>query len=82
MDPTAPDAADAGTTQADLDEISNQILDLYERGAAASIRPQLGQTAPSPAPAPGGAKEEGGVASAAREERAQQERASRQHQPY
>ena len=78
----APIAADAGTTQADLDEISNQILDLYERGAAASIRPQLGQTAPSPAPAPGGAKEEGGVASAAREERAQQERASRQHQPY
>jgi hypothetical protein len=35
--------ADAGSKQADMEEISNQILDLYERGAKASIRPALGK---------------------------------------
>ena len=64
--------ADAGSRQADMEEISNQILDLYERGAAASIRPALGKA--------GG--KDGSVAAAARDEKAAAGRQARAHRPY
>ena len=55
-----------------MEEISNQILDLYERGAAASIRPALGK----------GDGGEDSVAAQARKDRAADGRDSRAHRPY
>ena len=63
--------ADAGATQADMEEISNQILDLYERGAAASIRPALGKE-----------NKDEGVAEQARKDRAAEAKNARAHRPY
>ena len=70
--------ADAGAQQDDMEEISNQILDLYERGAAASIRPALGK-GDKEGRAGGG---DGGVAAQARNERAAEGRDARAHRPY
>ena len=70
--------ADAGAQQDDMEEISNQILDLYERGAAASIRPALGK-GDKERRAGGG---DDGIAAQARNERAAEGRDARAHRPY
>ena len=77
--------ADAEAQQADMEEISNQILDLYERGSAASIRPALrkeevdrgGGVAERP-----GRAGDVGVVEQARRDRAADGREARTHRPY
>jgi cyclin T len=82
-------AAAAGAQQVDMEEIANQILDLYERGAAASIRPTLGKgkgkgdgDGEGSAASDGKSEVRGGVAAQARRDRATDGREGRAHRPY
>ena len=70
-----------------MEEIANQILDLYERGAAASIRPTLGKgngkgDGEGSAASDGKIEVRGGVAAQARRDRATDGREARAHRPY